>query len=89
MLTSIYADHIDALPPSKKDHPHTCDVAIFGGGLTWVTAALHLAENGYDVVLLEAETIGSGGSGAMAVIYAKAGQMIFHHISHQLSAHDA
>lgn len=76
MLTSIYADHIDALPPPQRPAAHV-RCCHHRGGLTGVTAALHLAEHGYDVVLLEAETIGSGGRGAMAVIYAKAGQMIF------------
>ena len=52
MLNSIYADEIDALPPTQKDRPHACDVIIVGGGLTGVTAALHLAEHGYDVVLV-------------------------------------
>ena len=89
MLTSIYADHIDALPPPQKDRPHTCDVAIIGGGLTGVTAALHLAEHGYDVVLLEAETIGSGGSGRNGGHLCQGWPNDFHHISHQLSAHDA
>ncbi len=39
------------------------DVAIIGGGYTGASAALHLAENGVDVVLLEAKEIGWGGSG--------------------------
>ena len=30
------------------------DVCIVGGGYTGLSAALHLAEKGYDVVLLEA-----------------------------------
>ncbi len=39
------------------------DVAIIGGGFTGVSAALHLAEGGVSVVLLEAETPGWGASG--------------------------
>jgi gamma-glutamylputrescine oxidase len=39
------------------------DVAVIGGGITGVSAALHLAERGYKVALLEAETIGWGASG--------------------------
>lgn len=38
-------------------------VCVIGGGLTGVSAALHLAERGLDAVLLEAETIGHGASG--------------------------
>jgi gamma-glutamylputrescine oxidase len=41
----------------------TVDVAIVGGGITGVSAALHLAERGYSVALLEAEHIGWGASG--------------------------
>jgi gamma-glutamylputrescine oxidase len=41
----------------------TVDVAIIGGGITGISAALHLAERGYSVALLEAETIGWGASG--------------------------
>jgi gamma-glutamylputrescine oxidase len=39
------------------------DVAIVGGGYTGLSAALHLAEAGIDVVVVEAERIGSGASG--------------------------
>lgn len=38
-------------------------VCVIGGGLTGVSAALHLAERGIDAVLLEAEAIGHGASG--------------------------
>ncbi|MCA0872523.1 FAD-binding oxidoreductase [Seohaeicola saemankumensis] len=38
-------------------------VAIVGGGLTGLSAALHLAEAGRDVALVEAESIGWGASG--------------------------
>jgi gamma-glutamylputrescine oxidase len=41
----------------------TTDVAIIGGGISGVSAALHLAERGYKVALLEAEQIGWGASG--------------------------
>jgi len=36
------------------------DVVVIGGGFTGTSAALHLAESGTDVVILEAEQIGSG-----------------------------
>lgn len=39
------------------------DVCIVGGGYTGISAALHLAERGYKVILLEAERIGWGASG--------------------------
>jgi glycine/D-amino acid oxidase-like deaminating enzyme len=41
----------------------TADVAIVGGGYTGLSAALHLAERGVSVVLLEAIEIGWGGAG--------------------------
>jgi gamma-glutamylputrescine oxidase len=39
------------------------DVCVVGGGLSGCSTALHLAERGYEVVLLEAERIGFGASG--------------------------
>lgn len=39
------------------------DVGVVGGGIAGVSTALHLAERGYRVALLEAERIGFGGSG--------------------------
>ncbi|MGF7162421.1 sarcosine oxidase [Rhodoligotrophos appendicifer] len=39
------------------------DVAVVGGGFTGLSTALHLAEGGRDVVVLEAEEIGFGASG--------------------------
>jgi len=45
------------------DGSHRCDVAVVGGGFTGVSTALHLAERGYDVALIEANRIGWGASG--------------------------
>ena len=39
------------------------DVCVIGGGYTGLSAALNLAERGFDVVLLEAERVGWGASG--------------------------
>jgi gamma-glutamylputrescine oxidase len=39
------------------------DVCIIGGGYTGLSAALHLAQKGFDVVLLEAHKVGFGASG--------------------------
>jgi gamma-glutamylputrescine oxidase len=39
------------------------DVAIVGGGYTGLSAALHLAERGQDVVLIDAHRVGWGASG--------------------------
>lgn len=40
-----------------------CDVAIVGGGLAGLSAAIELADRGYRVVLLEARQVGWGASG--------------------------
>ncbi len=50
------------------DHPGlagelTADVCVVGAGYTGLSAALHLAERGYDVVVVEAERVGWGASG--------------------------
>ncbi|MBA3908842.1 MAG: FAD-dependent oxidoreductase [Rhodobacter sp.] len=45
------------------DGPVTVDVCIVGGGYTGLSAALHLAERGLSVVVLEAHRMGFGASG--------------------------
>src|SRR6185312_12861707 len=40
-----------------------CDVCIVGGGFAGLSAALHLAQRGYEAVLLEADQVGAGASG--------------------------
>ena len=42
---------------------HRCDVAVVGAGFTGLSTALHLAERGYDVALIEANRVGWGASG--------------------------
>lgn len=54
-----------------------CDVCVVGGGIAGCSAALHLAESNYSVVLLEDQRIGwgaSGRSGAQAIYGVAAGQ---------------
>lgn len=50
-----------AAPPLDRDV--RADVAVVGGGITGLSTALHLAERGAHVVLLEAEEPGFGASG--------------------------
>lgn len=52
----------------QTDYPrlegeHRADVAVVGAGFTGVSAALCLAERGYDVILIEANRVGWGASG--------------------------
>jgi glycine/D-amino acid oxidase-like deaminating enzyme len=52
----------------RTDYPRLqgearCDVAIVGAGFTGISTALHLAERGYDIALIEANRIGWGASG--------------------------
>jgi gamma-glutamylputrescine oxidase len=61
---SLYAAEADAsLAFPALTEPAPVHVAIVGGGYTGLSAALHLAEGGVDVALLEAEKIGWGASG--------------------------
>lgn len=48
-------------PPLQGDTE--ADVCVIGGGYTGLSSAIHLADRGYRVVLLEAERIGWGASG--------------------------
>jgi glycine/D-amino acid oxidase-like deaminating enzyme len=61
---SLYAETaIPAAPTPPLTGEAHADVCIVGGGFTGLSAALHLAESGVDVVLIEAEEPGWGASG--------------------------
>ena len=72
--------HAQSPPPAAQPALQgtvDCDVAVVGGGIAGCSTALHLAERGYRVVLLEAERIGhgaSGRSGAQALAGVACGQ---------------
>lgn len=61
---SWYAATARALPPFPTlGGDVEADVCVVGGGYTGLSAALHLAEAGLDVVLVEAQRVGWGASG--------------------------
>ncbi len=60
-LYAATANQIDRYPALTGDVK--ADVCVVGGGYTGLSAALHLAEAGFDVVLLEAHRVGFGASG--------------------------
>jgi gamma-glutamylputrescine oxidase len=61
---SWYASAAPALKPREKLRGAvTVDVCVIGAGYTGLSAALHLARAGLDVVLLDAQRIGWGASG--------------------------
>ncbi len=61
---SYYAANATTLPPfPTAAGALRCDVCVIGGGFTGLSSALHLAQRGYDVILVEASRIGSGASG--------------------------
>ncbi|MFO1163119.1 MAG: FAD-binding oxidoreductase [Reyranellaceae bacterium] len=61
---SLYADTARAAVPTPPlDGDKRVSVAIIGGGFTGLSTALHLAEKGADVAVLEAHEPGWGASG--------------------------
>ena len=45
------------------EQPVSCDVCIIGAGFTGLSTALHLAQKGFSVTVLEAHRVGFGASG--------------------------
>ncbi|TCP41774.1 NAD(P)/FAD-dependent oxidoreductase [Rhodovulum marinum] len=61
---SWYAETTPPLPPfAPLAGDRRADVCVVGGGYTGLSAALHLAQAGADVVLVEAHRVGFGASG--------------------------
>jgi glycine/D-amino acid oxidase-like deaminating enzyme len=63
-MHNLYQDTAEpAIPTPALDGDVRTDVVVVGGGVTGLSTALHLAERGAGVVLLEAEEPGWGASG--------------------------
>jgi gamma-glutamylputrescine oxidase len=61
---SFYAATAHPLPPfAPLEGAQEADVCIIGAGFTGLSAALHLAQRGYRVTVLEAHRVGFGASG--------------------------
>jgi gamma-glutamylputrescine oxidase len=60
---SYYAASSPPLARSAQRGDLKVDVVVLGGGIAGVSTALHLAERGYRVVVLEARFVGYGASG--------------------------
>lgn len=61
---SWYAATTDFLPEQPPlEGSETADVCVIGAGFTGMSAALHLAEAGYRVRVIEAQRVGFGASG--------------------------
>ena len=61
---SWYAATATPLPEFEQLRgEHSADVCVIGAGFTGLSAALHLAEAGFKVMLLDAHRVGFGASG--------------------------
>ncbi|SHI14648.1 NAD(P)/FAD-dependent oxidoreductase [Ferrimonas marina] len=62
--SSYYADSVN----DQQQYPvlqgeHQCDVCVVGAGFSGLSSALHLAEQGYNVIVLESARVGFGATG--------------------------
>ncbi|HLY51654.1 MAG TPA: FAD-binding oxidoreductase, partial [Steroidobacteraceae bacterium] len=77
-INSYYAASARAAPLRPAlEGTVDCDVCVVGGGIAGCSAALHLAERGLSVALLEQRRVGwgaSGRSGGQAIFGVAAGQ---------------
>ncbi len=61
---NLWKDLVKEAPTYPKlEESLSVDITVIGGGFTGLSAAIHLAEAGKSVALLEAKTIAYGGSG--------------------------
>lgn len=63
-MTSYYQASANInLSCPELEGEHQADICIIGAGYTGLSSALHLADRGYKVAVIEAETVGFGASG--------------------------
>jgi glycine/D-amino acid oxidase-like deaminating enzyme len=63
-MSILYRDTAPPAPPTPPlDGQMRADIAVVGGGITGLSTALHAAEAGAKVVLVEAQDLGFGASG--------------------------
>ena len=63
-MTSYYQASANInLSCPELEGEHQADICIIGAGYTGLSSALHLADRGYKVAVIEAETVGYGASG--------------------------
>ncbi|MEM7319535.1 MAG: FAD-binding oxidoreductase, partial [Pseudomonadota bacterium] len=61
---SYYADTAQTLSRfPRANGALECDVCVVGAGFTGLSTAYHLAQRGYDVIVLDAQRVGFGASG--------------------------
>ncbi|NCF49509.1 MAG: FAD-dependent oxidoreductase [Bacteroidetes bacterium] len=88
--TSIYETELPQRPRyGALQAPLEVDVAIIGGGLTGISAALTLAEAGFQTAVLEAGQLGAGGSGRNGGHVCQGWPTDFIKIQRQLTPQDA
>src|SRR5215470_10241069 len=63
MTTSVWLATVDMPRYDVLDADREADVLVVGGGLIGLTTALHLQQEGVDVILLEGRRIGTRTSG--------------------------
>ncbi|MGR3312234.1 MAG: NAD(P)/FAD-dependent oxidoreductase, partial [Roseovarius indicus] len=87
---SWYAATVGPLEPFAPLRGETrADVCVVGAGFTGLSAALHLAEQGLDVVLLEAHRVGFGASGRNGGQLGSGQRMDQHFVEKQVGRDDA
>ena len=88
-MQSIWTNSVSIPAFSSLETSITADVAVIGGGLAGILTAALLQQRGVDVVVLEADRIGSGQTaGTTAKLTAQHG-LKYHQLAHDLGINTA